>query len=274
MGHPVAEDRNIMLVETDLQQLGTAKILLENPGLAARLTHLLGSPIEKGLELLPEQVSHKLHKATRTALMKAADLAMLTLEDSPGVEASRTWHKLGAALSGGAGGFFGLPGLAVELPVSTVIILRSIADIARSEGELLSNAEGKLACLEVFALGGRSANDDGAESGYFAVRTLLAKSLTDATEFIALHGVSKDATPAILRLVEAIASRFGIQVSEKFAAQSLPVIGAAGGAVINTMFIDHFQDMARGHFIVRRLERLYGKAVVREAYESLPSTAQ
>jgi hypothetical protein len=64
-----------------------------------------------------------------------------------------------AAASGAGGGAFGLPALPVELPVSTMIILRSIADIARSEGELITSPEAKLACIEVFALGGRSGSD-------------------------------------------------------------------------------------------------------------------
>jgi hypothetical protein len=33
----------------------------------------------------------------------------------------------------------------------------------------------------------------------------------------------------------------------------------------NLLFIDHFQDVARGHFIVRRLERAYGAETVRAA---------
>ena len=37
--------------------------------------------------------------------------------------------------SGAAGGAFGLATLPVELPVSTIIMLRSIAAIARNEGE-------------------------------------------------------------------------------------------------------------------------------------------
>lgn len=45
----------------------------------------------------------------------------------------------------------------------------------------------------------------------------------------------------------------------KVAAQALPVVGALGGAAVNYAFIEHFQDVARGHFTVRRLERLYGK---------------
>ena len=49
----------------------------------------------------------------------------------------------------------------------------------------------------------------------------------------------------------------------------MPVVGAAGGAVINVLFMDHFQDMARGHFIVKRLEAKYGSEIVRRAYEPL-----
>ena len=49
----------------------------------------------------------------------------------------------------------------------------------------------------------------------------------------------------------------------------IPLIGAAGGALINTIFIDHFQNMARGHFIIRRLERLYDKDLIRQEYDKL-----
>jgi len=160
--------------------------------------------------------------------------------------------------------------LIVELPVSTGIMLRSIADIARGEGEQLKSPEAKLACIEVFALGGRSSGDNASESGYFAVRTALAKAVSEAAEFLAERGLVREGAPAIARLVSQLAERFGVTVSEKAAAQAVPAIGAAGGALINLLFIDHFQDMARGHFIVRRLERKYDRAAVRAAYLSLP----
>jgi hypothetical protein len=44
---------------------------------------------------------------------------------------------------------------------------------------------------------------------------------------------------------------------------------ALGGAAVNYAFIEHFQEVARGHFTVRRLERVYGKSVVRTEYERL-----
>ena len=88
-------------------------------------------------------------------------------------------RKVGAT-SGAVGGSFGLAALPVELPISTLIMLRSIGDIARSEGEDLSSPETALACLQVFALGGLQGEADAANSGYFAVRGLLAKSIGEA----------------------------------------------------------------------------------------------
>jgi hypothetical protein len=35
------------------------------------------------------------------------------------------------------------------------------------------------------------------------------------------------------------------------------------------IFINHFQDMATGHFIVRKLERKYGAEQISKAYMSL-----
>ena len=121
----------------------------------------------------------------------------------------------------------------------------------------------------MFALGSKSSIDDAAEGTYWAVRAALAKTVSEAAAYLAEKTVVEETAPAILRLVTAIASRFGVVVSEQAAAKAVPVVGAAGGAVINVLFMDHFQDMARGHFIVRRLESKYGSEIVRRAYETL-----
>lgn len=262
--------RGVDFSESDRKALQVAKNLLENPGLAARITSFIGLPIEKGLGLLPENWHQHLGKITRTALIKASEAALSTMKDTPGEASSNIRHKLAVAVSGGIGGFWGLGALAVELPISTSIMLRSIADVARSEGESISAVETRMACLEVFALGGRSTADDGAESGYFAVRAMLARTVSEAAEFVAKKGFVLDGAPILIRLFTKIAERFGIQVTEKAAAQAIPAIGAAGGAIVNTIFMDHFQDMARGHFIVRKLERRYGQESVRALYATLP----
>jgi hypothetical protein len=183
-------------------------------------------------------------------------------------------HKALATASGAAGGAFGLAALPVELPVSTIIMLRSIADIARSEGEDLSDPEAVLACVQVFALGGRAGSVDASESGYFAARGMLAKSVTEAARFIAERGIVEEGSPVLVRFLAKVASRFGVAVTQKVAAQALPIVGALGGASVNYVFVEHFQQVARGHFIVRRLERAYGKAMVRAEYGRIAARSE
>jgi len=257
--------------ETDLQDLETAAGLLESPGFIARVSGVVGMPIEYVLDRLPRAAGDKITRTVQKSLSAAVTTATMTLGTRRRGRPWRRSHMAAAGLSGGVGGVFGLAALPIELPITTTIILRSIADIARSEGEDLTTPEAKMACLEVFAMGGPSASDDATESGYFAVRAALARAVSEAARYIAGRTVVEDGAPVIVRLLAQIAARFNAVVGEKIVAQGVPVIGALGGATINVLFIDHFQDMARGHFIVRRLERTYGEDEVRTKYEKLRS---
>src|SRR5215472_3975183 len=243
----------VRMTEEDLDALRAAAATLEHPGLAARLGNIAGKPIELVGRALPEATSKAVAAATTKALEAALAVALRTMEKEPKA-ASRLLHKALAAASGAVGGGFGLAALPVELPISTIIMLRSIGDVARSEGEDLSDPESALACLQVFALGTRDDETNAVESGYFAARGLLAKSVAEGA-------------PVLVRFIAQIASRFGVVVTQKLAAQAVPVIGALGGAAVNYAFIDHFQEVARAHFVVRRLERRYGKSAVRDAYD-------
>jgi len=256
----------------DLADLRFARTLLDNVSLAARIANTVGTPLEALFRALPQGAADAIGAATNKALHTGLRFAVSTL-GSRNRSAAEWMHRSMVVVSGAAGGAFGLPALAVELPISTVVMLRSIADIARSEGALVRTPEAQLECLEVFALGGRARGDDAVESGYFAVRAALAKALAEAAEYIAERGLAQEAAPALVRFITQVAVRFGIPVSEKVMAQSVPVVGAAGGAVINLLFIDHFQDVARGHFIVRRLERTHGPEAVEAAYRALSSEA-
>lgn len=257
------------MAKDDIKDLRYAKTLLENPSLAARISNLLGSPIEKGFEALPATWKDVVQRATEKSLAKALNFALRTMNDSTRPASSDKTHKMFVLATGAGSGAFGLPALTIELPVTTIIMLRSIADIARSEGEQIGLLETKIACLEVFALGGRTKNDEGTETGYFVVRAALARTIAEATNYIAETGLAREGAPVLVKLIATLASRFGIIVSEKAAAQAIPLIGAAGGALINTIFIDHFQNMARGHFMIRRLERAYDKDLIRREYEKL-----
>jgi hypothetical protein len=70
-----------------------------------------------------------------------------------------------------------------------------------------------------------------------------------------------------------IAQRFGVSVSQKAMAQTMPIIGALGGASINLIFVSHFQQMAEGHFTMRALERDHGKDLVWQYYRQIDANA-
>jgi uncharacterized membrane protein YeaQ/YmgE (transglycosylase-associated protein family) len=115
--------------------------------------------------------------------------------------------------------------------------------------------------LKIFALGGRGRADDAAESGYFALRIALAEALKGSIGTTILPG-----------FIAAIASRFVGPVGLKLSAQAAPLIGAAVGAAINLAFLEHFRSVGRGHFTLRRLERIHGAEAVRLAYDKLAAT--
>jgi hypothetical protein len=256
----------------DLKSLEGAVGALESPTWAMRVVNLIGMPIEAATKLLPARANAIVSRATTMAVRKALVAAVSTMGKKHRGRPSTWLHRAAVAGSGGVGGFFGLPGLAVELPVSTVIMLRGIADVARSEGEDLGSVAGQLACVQVFALGGPGPKDDAAETAYYAVRIGLAKALTEAAEYIAAKGVAEEGAPVVIRLIARIAARFDLVVSEKLAAQAVPLIGAVSGVAINVLFMNSFQRVASGHFVVRRLERKYGPDTVKAAYEAIAGT--
>jgi hypothetical protein len=247
------------ITDSDQDALRDAVKNLERTGFAMKAANALGTPIERAIEALPERARELVQEATKRALDACLGVALSSLSKA---KANASWdalHKATCTVAGAIGGFFGMYGLPIELPVSTAIMLRSIADIARSEGEDLDDIDAKLSCLSVLAFGARSNKDDNADIGYFAVRAALAKALPRAAD--------RALPPALARFIAVIAERFGITVSEKVVAEAVPVVGAVGGGAINLVFINHFQQVAHGHFTVRRLEREYGEGVVREEYE-------
>jgi len=269
------EEPPMSMHAVDVHALSDAVRAIERPGVGARLANLVGSPIERLVGMLPKRASGVIAAAARKAIHGALNLSLRTLSTndpfSPGAPppASNGWHKVASAASGAVGGAFGLAALAIELPVSTTIMMRSIADVARSEGADLADRQTQLECVMVLALGGNATSDDAAEVGYFAVREAMTRAVSSAAAHLARHGLAKEGAPALVRLITLIAEHYSVNVTEKAAAQMVPLIGAVGGAAVNTIFIDHFQTVARGHFAVRRLERKYGEAMVREKYREL-----
>jgi hypothetical protein len=301
----------------DIEALRQAKALLEHPSLTAKVSDLIGQPVEQMIRYLPDTVQQRVQELSHSALMAALQMALRTLPAENTLGTSQTidllptepspaqpspaqtpapqppakrgwrsfnwrsgmignldlrgidWHKTLGAGAGAIGGAFGLWAMAVELPISTGIMLRAIAATARTQGHDISRLETQLACLEVFALGGRSNSDDAAESGYWLARASVGKTITDAATYLSRYGLTADGAPPVVRLLARLASRFSTDVSAQAVARALPLVSAATAASLNVLFINHYQSVATGHFIVKRLEKVYGQAAVEEKYRAL-----
>ncbi len=97
----------------------------------------------------------------------------------------------------------------------------------------------------MFAFGGAELGlEEDAEISYWSARLVL------------------QGRPLVMLFAE-IASRYGVQVSQKFVLQAMPLVGAAGGALVNSVFLQHYRGLAQMHFTIRRLERRHGPDLVR-----------
>jgi hypothetical protein len=253
-----------------------------------RMTSMVGRPLEKAAGKLPEKVQ----EITQSALRKALETAIRTLQPTPpetadrdlasaSEAASRTgfWHKMTTAALGMAGGMAGLAGAAVELPMTTGVMFRSIAAIAETFGEDMKDPLIQLECLSVFGYAA-PAGDKGETSTYLASRLALSLATSEAAQFVKVNlerpvaqQVALTSAPVMIRLLATLSGRFSTVVTQKLVAQSVPLVGAVTGASLNLAFTDHFNKVARYHFGLRRLERQHGAdailALYRQEFDAL-----
>ncbi len=186
----------------------------------------------------------------QAALTQAFNVAILGLPDTAaGVRQSASGSRVVVAASGALGGAAGLAGFVPDAAVTTLTIMRRIGQIAREEGEDLESEDSRRACLEVFALKAGTlpgTSPTAGEGGYYETRLLLQGA-------------------PLLRLMAEVASRYGVQLGQKLAAQAVPIAGALTGVAINSVFLAQFERLARAHFTVRRLERVWGEGSVNAA---------
>jgi hypothetical protein len=249
------------------RELTLAITRLERQSFVARLAQATGTPVDLMIKYLPNAVNARLRDLIKATIVKCLEAAIDSLDEDHEVGVADEWlGKLMTGIAGGVGGFFGMAALPFELPLTTTLMLRSIAEIARAEGENVRSPQTMLACLEVFALGGGRGEQNELKLEYYAVRTVLTKFTQDVGRYTMQRGAINASSPIIARLVGEIVSRFGLALSDRFATGVVPVVGALSGATVNMIFMEHFQRVAHGHFVVRRLEREFGAEIIRHHY--------
>lgn len=285
------------LTTDDLKFLDEAAAFFEDPGRVAKGLAWAGKPIEVMHDRLPEKAKTAIAIVTEAAIKKAFLAAVRTIPEKPDSEEpvgreqkeaesllSKRTHTGLATLTGVLGGLVGLPALAIELPITTVLILRAISDQARLYGHDLNDLETRLECLMVFTMGVPDNNADesapgskaaGAErkpvANYFMTRasfvSVMKRTAATAGAFSAkelLSSVEKGSAPIIVRMISSVAEKFQVRVSQKFLAESVPLLGALGGGALNYAFTDFFVTAARFHFRIRALEKKFGEEIIQE----------
>jgi hypothetical protein len=258
----------LAITPADDAALKTAVRQLEGRNFAAKLADYAGVPVNRVLGFLPKRVNRQISGLVRNAVMKALEVAVDTLDEKPPRTPMTGFSSFLAGVTGGISGLFGFAALAVELPMTTTLMRRAIAEIAQHQGEDLSTLEARLACLEVFAYGAKR-DAENVDIGYYAARALISRYTHDIAALALERGAVDASAPVVASFVGEIVSRFGLVVSDKVAAGAVPVLGALSGAGVNMVFMDHFQRIAQGHFTMRRLERSYGSASIRARYDEL-----
>ncbi len=266
----------------DLEAIKKAKLAMENIGFIMKGLNKIGSKLDSGIKKIPAKQQQWLQKQVNKSLTFVVKSNLATMQKGKAFKKpSNKTYKALVTTSGAASGLFGsTTGIgtaifATELAVSTKFMMRSILDIARSHGEDLQDFDTQLSCMQVFALGGNSKDDDGLETSYYTIRAALNSAAKGASAYVAKHGIQGlnkmlvASSNPLLKFIGSIVGRFSIQVSEKFVAQAIPVFGAVGGGTINFVFINHFQTIAKAHFTMRSLERKYGNELVMNTYNNL-----
>lgn len=267
----------------DLETLKHAKFTMQNLGWAIRNVNKIGNTVETGISYVPEKVLVKVQSITQVVLLKIIKANLLTIQKNKTFnKPAKNTYKGIVTGTGALSGFFGSTtgfGTAIfasEVTLTTKFLMRTIMDIARSEGEDIYTLEGQMACLQVFALGGESKDDDGMETSYYTTRIALNSTINKVSASglkagldSLVKGASVLGSNYIGNYISKIAGRLSLIISEKFLAQAVPIIGAVGGGGLNYVFVDHFQKMASAHFTIRHLERKYGEAEIKLAYETI-----
>jgi hypothetical protein len=258
----------------------------ERPGRLIELLDTIGKPAEAIVNGLPTWASSRIERAVQRTLVDAVGWAAKTLDGSihadekhvstlsnAVVKSRAAMHVTAAAILGGMGGAIGIAALPIELPLTTMVILRSIAAIARDSDADLDDPATRLECVSVLSLGGPSTSTDAMESSYLTSRVGLALLLRDASRYLAgkttvqfTEALARGAAPEVTRLIAAIANRFGYLAMDLAYAEMVPIVGAIGGATLNGYFANFFNHVAYYHFGLRKLERIYGEDAVQRIY--------
>jgi hypothetical protein len=210
-----------------------------------RIVNKFGGKIEGQMAHLPEGVRRQIERITTEALTKAVQVA------GHGRHAPDFGPRAApalAAFTGAVGGAGGIATALAELPITVTVILHAILRAAEAEGFDTTLPEVRAEALRVLMAGGPMDADDGINTSFIGARMTLTG-------------------PALHKLLAKIVPGFATVLSQKLAAQTVPLLGAVTGAGLNAAFLTHYRELAHIRFALLRLTLLHGAEPVRAQFE-------
>lgn len=214
------------------------------------LLNRVGGGLEKQLDLLPASLRSQVGKATEQALMQAwivADQGAKRLPD-PG----RRGTMAAAVVTGAAGGAGGIATSLAELPVTVTMILHAIRAEAVAAGLDPADPAIRAEALQVLAAGSPIAGDDGIDTAFLSAKLTLTG-------------------PALQAMIASVAPKLAAALTQKLAAQAVPLLGAVSGAALNAAYLGYYREIAAIRFALLRLGQQYGETEVLAAFREMTS---
>lgn len=218
---------------------------LRADGPLMRIIQKFGGKIEGGMAHLPKGVRSQIERVTTDALTRAVTVAG---HGRHAPDFGPRGAPALAALTGAVGGAGGIVTALAELPITITVILHAILRAAEAEGFDTTLPEVRAEALRVLLAGGPLDADDGINTSFIGARMTLTG-------------------PALHSLLARIVPGFATILSQKLAAQTVPVLGAITGAGLNAAFLTHYRELAHIRFGLLRLTVLHGAEPVRAQFE-------
>ena len=161
-------------------------------------------------------------------------------------------NRLLGATEGAATGLAGFVGAIADLPLSAIIVLRTIYQTAECYGYDLADLDGRQHIYQVLA---------DTDWGVLVEKQTVLLSLVSVQQLLKQGGIaglqkmvgSAGDLEVFEKLVQEVAASLNVRLPENLTGRALPIAGAAVGAFYNTRLINSVAALAQASFRQQRL---------------------
>ncbi|MDB6455063.1 EcsC family protein [Falsirhodobacter sp. 20TX0035] len=234
--------------ETEAEIAALARRAEKAGGPLMKVISFAGHRAEGLMDRIPSPIRIRIEEATAFALRRCYGVASAA-HGSRLPSVGKHGHKVAAVMSGGLGGFGGMASSIVELPATVSIFFAAIQKVAAEHGFDPKEEAVRLECLRVFGSGTPFEEDEGTNTAFLASR-------------VALTGAGAQG------LIASVAPRLAAVLSQKLAAQTVPLLGAATGAAVNLAFISYYEELAHVRFALLKMAMEHPEGEVMQSFRA------